>query len=50
VNKDGKICIFADGITPNDILQGGLGDCYYLSSLSVLAEKENRIKKLFEHD
>lgn len=34
-------------IDPNDILQGSLGDCYLLSSISALAEKPERVKKLF---
>lgn len=34
------------GISPSDIKQGALGDCYFLSSLSVIAEKPSRIKSL----
>ena len=41
--------LFEKGIEPNDIKQGALGDCYFLSSLSVIAEEGERIKKLF-HD
>ncbi|KAL4468366.1 hypothetical protein ABPG72_012260 [Tetrahymena utriculariae] len=37
-----------DTIEPNDIKQGILGDCYFLSSLSSLAEREMLIKRLFE--
>ena len=37
----------ADRIEPADIKQGCLGDCYFLSVLSVLAEHPNRIRKLF---
>jgi hypothetical protein len=39
--------VFKDGIEPNDIKQGALGDCYFLSSLSVIAERPNRISNLF---
>jgi hypothetical protein len=31
----------------NDVIQGELGDCYFLSALSALAENPERIKKLF---
>ena len=34
------------GISPNDIYQGQLGDCYYLSSLSAVAEHPDRIDRL----
>jgi calpain-15 len=43
-----KQCLFDSGIEPNDIKQGELGDCYYLSSLSVLAEYPKMIERLFE--
>ena len=34
-------------IGPNDIRQGKCGDCYFLSSISSLAEKENRVERIF---
>ncbi|KRX08451.1 hypothetical protein PPERSA_12932 [Pseudocohnilembus persalinus] len=34
-------------ISPRDIKQGNLGDCYFLSCLSSMAEKPERILKLF---
>ena len=43
------ILLFDKGIEPNDIKQGALGDCYFLSSLSVIAEEGDRIKKLFHN-
>ena len=39
--------IFEDGVEPNDINQGQLGDCYYLATLSSLAEFEDRVQAMF---
>lgn len=36
-----------DGIDPDDIKQGSLGVCYYLATLSSLAEKSDRIRRMF---
>eukprot|EP01107_Rhizomastix_libera_P015849 TRINITY_DN6229_c0_g1_i1.p1 TRINITY_DN6229_c0_g1~~TRINITY_DN6229_c0_g1_i1.p1 ORF type:complete len:679 (+),score=229.91 TRINITY_DN6229_c0_g1_i1:20-2056(+) len=36
-----------NAIRPNDIIQGGLGDCYFLSSLSCIAEFPQRIATMF---
>jgi calpain-15 len=38
----------SDLIEPTDILQGELGDCYFLSALSAIAEFPHRIQKLFD--
>ena len=37
-----KFTIF-DNIRPDDVLQGKCGDCYFLSSLSALAENPQKI-------
>jgi calpain-15 len=42
-----NIELFKGDIDPNDILQGGLGTCYLLCSIASLAERPERIKKLF---
>ena len=39
--------LFAGGVDPNDIRQGSLGDCYFLTALSCLAEYTNMIERLF---
>lgn len=46
-DRDGKLAIFSGGIEPNDIQQRSLGDCYFLSVLSALAEKPERVRRLF---
>jgi len=40
--------LFADEIRPDDVTQGNLGNCYFISALSMLAEKPERVKNLFE--
>lgn len=32
---------------PDDILQGDIGDCYFMSSIASIAEHDFRIKNLF---
>ena len=43
----GKRSVFSLGINPEDIIQGGLGDCYLLSAISALAERPHIIERLF---
>ena len=35
-------------ITPNSIIQGHIGNCYFISALSALAEHPERIRRIFE--
>jgi len=39
--------VFVKGIEANDIIQGSLANCYFLSAISAIAEKPERINKLF---
>ena len=39
--------IFVDGAHPNDIEQGELGDCYFLATLSAIAEVPVRVYDRF---
>jgi len=41
--------LYTDGIEPTDIYQQDLGDCYYLASVSAVAEHPDRIKRLFKN-
>ncbi|CAG9328628.1 unnamed protein product [Blepharisma stoltei] len=47
VYPENELALFLDGVYPDDIRQGALGDCYFLCVLSCLAEKADRITKLF---
>ena len=46
-DNDEQLKVFQGKIEPNDIKQGALGDCYFLSSLSVTSERPERISNLF---
>ena len=39
--------VFWEGINKEDIIQGGLGDCYFLSAVAALCEFPELIQKLF---
>ena len=39
--------VIYDSPGPDDITQGKCGDCYFLASLSALAEYPDRIKRIF---
>ncbi len=39
--------IFGTEITPNDVDQGALGDCYFLASCSAAAEFNSRFSRAF---
>jgi hypothetical protein len=46
VYGEGNFSLY-DKIDSGDIHQGGLGDCYFLSSLASMAEFPARIKRIF---
>ena len=41
---------FSDGIESNDVIQGCLGDCWFISALSVLATKDYLLRGEFNEE
>lgn len=39
--------LFGKGISPDDIKQGGLGNCWFMSAASAIAEKPGRLDQAF---
>ena len=39
--------LFDGRIEPQDVIQGALGDCYFLSAVAALSEREQRITNIF---
>jgi hypothetical protein len=39
--------LFVNGVEPGDVLQGSLGDCWFLGPLSVVADKAELLNKIF---
>lgn len=42
-----SICLKDEEASPYDIVQGVVGDCYFLSALASLATSKNRIDRIF---
>jgi len=40
--------VFPDQVRPDNIQQGHLGDCYFLTCLAALANNPDRLSKLFK--
>ena len=43
----GEDALVYDTLSPGDIIQGQLGDCYFLAAISSIAENPDRLKRLF---
>ncbi|EGD74963.1 hypothetical protein PTSG_07188 [Salpingoeca rosetta] len=46
-NEPEHFRLFEDGINPDDIVQGGVGDCWLLAALASLAEYPQAIRHIF---
>ena len=47
-DEEGQLAVFFEDISPNDIKQGSISNCYFLSAVSVLAEFPDRIKTVIK--
>uniref|UniRef100_A0A7S3D477 Calpain catalytic domain-containing protein n=1 Tax=Palpitomonas bilix TaxID=652834 RepID=A0A7S3D477_9EUKA len=39
--------LFVEGVEPGDVIQGALGDCWFLGALSTVATKQEKLQNLF---
>ena len=46
-DEDGYTLFGKDGITPQDMRQGAIGNCWFISAASALSEKPGRLEKVF---
>ena len=44
--EQGWTIVSSGGFSPNHVIQGGVGDCWFLSAVAVLAEREDIIKSI----
>ena len=47
VNPSSNWVVFRSDPSPEDLFQGGLGDCYFISALACVAQRPTLIKHLF---
>ena len=45
---ESNYCLFSDILELEDIKQGGLGDCYFITAIANLCKFPNKLKKLFK--
>lgn len=45
---EGELAVFSGTIEPKDVKQGRLGDCYLMSAISLISDRPEIIKRLFE--
>jgi hypothetical protein len=48
-SEQSKVKLIRDGVEPNDIDQGRLGDCWFLCAIAAVAEDAEKVKDIFRH-
>ena len=45
---EGKFGLFKNDVSPADLEQGSMGDCFFLAAVSAMAERPELLKPLFK--